>query len=34
VRKNRKITRPALKKLLDAKIKALVLEPADLGDRY
>ena len=34
VRKNRKITRPALKKLLDAKIKALVLEPADLSGRY
>jgi DNA-directed RNA polymerase subunit beta len=34
VRKNRKITRPALKKLLDAKIKALALDPADLGGRY
>ena len=34
VRKNRKITRPALKKLLDAKIKALALEPGDLGGRY
>ena len=34
VRKNRKITSPALKKLLDAKIKALALEPADLSGRY
>ncbi len=34
VRKNRKITRPALKKLLDAKIKALALEPGDLVGRY
>jgi DNA-directed RNA polymerase subunit beta len=34
VRKNRKITRPALKKLLDAKIKAVALEPADLTGRY
>jgi DNA-directed RNA polymerase subunit beta len=34
VRKNRKITRPALKKLMDAKIKAVTLEPADLTGRY
>jgi DNA-directed RNA polymerase subunit beta len=34
VRKNRKITRPALKKLVDAKIKAVPLEPADLTGRY
>ncbi len=34
VRKNRKINRPALKKLMDSKIKALVIEPADLTGRY
>jgi DNA-directed RNA polymerase subunit beta len=34
VRKNRKITRPALKKLMDARIKAVPLEPADLTGRY
>ena len=34
VRKNRKITRPALKKLLDAKVKASPSKPHDLGGRY
>ena len=34
VRKNRKITRPALKKLMDSKVKTISLEPADLSGRY
>ncbi len=34
VRKNRKITRPALKKLADAKIKAVVIDKADLAGRF
>ena len=34
IRKNRKITRPALKKLMDAKIKAVAIEASDLSGRY
>jgi len=34
VRKNRKITRPALKKLIDAKVKAVPIDPPDLAGRY
>ncbi|MGB9699564.1 MAG: DNA-directed RNA polymerase subunit beta [Thermodesulfobacteriota bacterium] len=34
VRKNRKITKPSLKKLLDAKINALPVEANDLVGRY
>jgi DNA-directed RNA polymerase subunit beta len=34
VRKNRKITKPSLKKLLDAKINALPMEANDLVGRY
>jgi len=34
VRKNRKITRPALKKLMDSKIKFVTIDSADLTGRY
>ena len=34
IRKNRKITRPALKKLMDAKVKAVTIEATDLIGRY
>ena len=34
IRKNRKITRPALKKLLDAKVKAISIGADDLSGRY
>ena len=34
VRKNRKITRPSLKKLTDSKIKLVNIEPADLTGRH
>ncbi|MBP1717575.1 MAG: DNA-directed polymerase beta subunit, partial [Deltaproteobacteria bacterium] len=34
IRKNRKITRPALKKLLDAKVKAVSIGVDDLNGRY
>jgi DNA-directed RNA polymerase subunit beta len=34
IRKNRKITRPALKKLIDSKVKTVIIEPADLEGRY
>src|SRR4030043_692509 len=34
IRKTRKITRPALKKLMDAKVKAGTIEAADLIGRY
>ncbi len=34
VRKNRKIMKPALRKLLESKVKAIQLEPSDLVGRY
>ena len=34
IRKNRKITRPSLKKLMDAKIKAVTISASDLTGRF